>query len=111
MFDLNFSRVVLGPLLFVAAITAAPANSQTFKPAPAEQGHSDQESYCSNQGHRVEMGGLSCLRVDGRVFLARCGMSLNSPVWRTVQDSCPSEFDILADTGAAPSSSSQPGAN
>lgn len=111
MFDLNSSRLAFAPLLFVAAITAAPANSQTFAPTPAKEGHSYQESYCSNRGHRVEMGDLSCLRVDGRVFLARCGMSLNSPVWRMVQDSCPAEFDTLSDTMTAvtPSSSQASG--
>lgn len=111
MFDLNSSPVALALLFFVAAIIATPAKSQTFKPPPAKEGYSYQESYCSNRGSRVEMGDLSCLRVDGRVYLARCDMSLNSPVWREVQDSCPPEFNILADESAAASSSSQPGTN
>jgi len=111
MFDLNSSPVALASILFVVAIVTTPANSQTFEPPTAKEVHHYAETYCSNRGHRVEMGGLSCLRVDGRVFLARCDMSLNSPVWRTVQDSCPAEIDTLADKSAATSSSSQPGAN
>ena len=111
MFDLNSSPVAFASLLFVTAIVTTPANSQTFEPPPAKEGHDYAESYCSNQGHHVEMGGLSCLRVDGRVFLARCDMSLNSPMWRMVQDSCPPEFDTLADKSAATSSLSQPGTN
>ncbi len=111
MFDLNSTPISSASLLFIAAVVTTPANSQTFEPPTAKEGYSYSESYCSNQGHRVEVGGLSCLRVDGRVFLARCGMSLNSPVWRMVQDSCPPEFDTLADKSAATSSSSQPGTN
>jgi hypothetical protein len=111
MFDLNSSPITFASLLFVAAVVTTPANSQTFEPPTATEGYSSSESYCSNQGHRVEVGDLSCLRVNGRVFLARCGMSLNNPVWRMVQDSCPPEFDTLADKSAATSSSSQPGTN
>ena len=111
MLDLNSSPVALAALLFVAAIVTMPAKAQTFEPPPAKEGHTYADSYCSNQGHRVELGDLSCLRVDERVFLARCDMSLNSPVWRMVQDSCPAESDTLADKSAATSSSSQLGAN
>jgi len=111
MFDLNTSRVAFAPLLFVAALISVPASSQTFEPMPAKEGYSYSESYCINRGHRIEMGDLSCLRVDGRVFLARCDMSLNNPVWRTIQDSCPSGLDTLSDTksAAAPSSSQESG--
>ena len=111
MLDLNSSPVALAALLFVAAIVTMPAKAQTFEPPPAQGGHTYADSYCSNQGHRVELGDLSCLRVDERVFLARCSMSLNSPVWRRVQDSCPPEFDTLVDKSAATSASSQPGTN
>jgi hypothetical protein len=111
MFDRNSSLVALASLLFVAVIVATPAKSQTFEPPPAKEGYSYTDPYCSNRGNRVEMGELSCLRVDGRVYLARCGMSLNSPVWREVQDICPPEFNILADKNAATLSSPQPGTN
>jgi len=111
MFDLNSFPVAFASLLFVTAIITTPANSQTFEAPPAKEGHYYAETYCSNRGHYVEMGGLSCLRVDGRVFLARCDMSLNSPVWRMLQDSCPAAFDTLADKSTATSPSSQPGTN
>ena len=113
MFDLNTSRVAFAPLLILAVLVAAPASSQTFESVPAKEGYSYSESYCSNRGHRVEMGDLSCLRVDGRVFLARCDMSLNNPVGRTVQDSCPSGLDTFSDTksAAAPSSSQESGSD
>ena len=113
MFELNSSREAFATLLFVAAFVTMPANAQTFEPPPAKEGYSYSEPYCSNQGHRVEMGDLSCLRVDGRVFLARCDMSLNNPVWRTVQDSCPSGLDTFSDTksAAAPSSPQKSGSD
>ncbi|MGG7566405.1 hypothetical protein ACQ5SO_09620 [Rhodovulum sp. DZ06] len=56
-------------------------------PPPAE-GHSYPDCYCTNRGARVEMGALSCLRVGGEEFTARCGMSLNNPAWRRVRDGC-----------------------
>ena len=47
------------------------------------------ECYCTDtQGARVEMGEMICLRVDGRMFMARCAMSLNVPIWRKVSDGC-----------------------
>jgi len=47
------------------------------------------ECYCTDtQGARVEMGEMICLRVDGKMFMARCAMSLNVPTWRKVSDGC-----------------------
>ena len=111
MFHLNPSPVTFASFLLLAVIVSTPSNAQTYQPLPAKEGHEYAETYCSNRGHHVEMGGLSCLRVDGRVFLARCEMSLNSPVWRMVQNNCPAELDTLADKSAATSSSAEPGAN
>lgn len=34
-----------------------------------------------------------CLQVHGRVFMARCRMSLSNPIWRKVLDHCLS-FDL-----------------
>ena len=101
MSEQNMPRMSFVALFFVATLSATPAGSQTFEPLPAKDGYSYPESYCSNRGHRVEMGGLSCLRVDGRVFLARCAMSLNVPVWRTIQDSCPPGIDTVSDANPA----------
>jgi hypothetical protein len=87
---------VCAPLLFVAAFVAAPASSQTALSPADKDSYGYSEPYCSDRGHRFEMGELSCLRVDGRVFLARCGMLLNNPAWQTIQDSCPASLDKLS---------------
>ncbi len=68
--------------LIVILILAAPAAAQQRAfPTP----------YCRDgDGNRVELGELTCIAV-GCVppYLARCEMSLNSPMWRKVQDGCP----------------------
>ncbi|WP_299206930.1 hypothetical protein [uncultured Tateyamaria sp.] len=47
------------------------------------------ECYCTDKsGARVELGQTICLQVDGRMFMAQCQMSLNSPMWREVQEGC-----------------------
>ncbi len=47
------------------------------------------ECYCTDRGGaRVEMGQTICMQVDGRMFMAQCQMSLNSPMWREVQEGC-----------------------
>lgn len=44
---------------------------------------------CRNRGVMFELGETSCLRVDGRSYLARCEMKLNVSSWTEVQDGCP----------------------
>ena len=47
------------------------------------------ECYCTDKaGARVEMGENRCLSVGGRIFMARCEMSLNVPMWRETGGSC-----------------------
>ncbi|MEL7092643.1 MAG: hypothetical protein AAFN94_12995 [Pseudomonadota bacterium] len=47
------------------------------------------ECYCTDRaGARIEIGETICLQVDGRMFMAQCQMSLNSPMWREVQSGC-----------------------
>ncbi len=47
------------------------------------------DCYCTDRaGERVALGEVICLHVDGRMFLARCEMSLNNPMWREVQEGC-----------------------
>jgi len=47
------------------------------------------DCYCTDRtGSRVELGQTICLRVDGRMFMAQCQMSLNVPMWREVQKGC-----------------------
>jgi hypothetical protein len=48
-----------------------------------------QDCFCTDrQGTRVELGASICMQVDGRMFTARCEMSLNSPMWREQSDGC-----------------------
>lgn len=48
-----------------------------------------QDCYCTDgSGSRVELGEIICLRVDGRMFMAQCQMSLNVPMWREVNPGC-----------------------
>ena len=47
------------------------------------------DCYCTDgTGARVELGQLTCLAVGGRVFMARCEMSLNVPIWRDTGNDC-----------------------
>jgi acetyl-CoA carboxylase carboxyltransferase component len=47
------------------------------------------ECYCTDKaGSRVELGETRCLSVGGRMFTARCEMSLNVPMWREQQGGC-----------------------
>ena len=47
------------------------------------------ECYCTDKGGlRIELGQMTCLQVDGRMFMAQCQMSLNSPMWREVAPGC-----------------------
>ena len=47
------------------------------------------DCYCTDTaGGRVELGQTICMFVDGRAFMAQCQMSLNSPMWRRMQEGC-----------------------
>ena len=47
------------------------------------------DCYCTDsKGARVELGEMICLRVDGRMFMAQCQMSLNVPMWREIEEGC-----------------------
>lgn len=47
------------------------------------------DCYCTDKsGARVELGQMTCLQVDGRMFMAQCQMSLNVPMWREVAQGC-----------------------
>lgn len=47
------------------------------------------DCYCTNRGIRIELGDFSCLYVDGTTYLAQCQMALNNPMWRKIQNGCP----------------------
>ena len=47
------------------------------------------DCYCTDKsGSRIELGQMTCLQVDGRMFMAQCQMSLNVPMWREVAPEC-----------------------
>lgn len=65
-------------------LIAAPALADVTGP-----GGRTVDCYCTDtQGARVELGQMICLRVDGRMFMAQCQMSLNVPMWREVAQGC-----------------------
>ncbi len=66
------------------ALTAAPSLADVVGP-----GGKTVDCYCTDRaGARVELGEMICLQVDGRMFMAQCQMSLNSPMWREVSEGC-----------------------
>ncbi|MEM7524943.1 MAG: hypothetical protein AAF360_14550 [Pseudomonadota bacterium] len=67
--------------------TAAIADP-TFNAPPPAEGFSYPECYCTNRGVRVPIGAMSCLRIGSQEFTARCGMSLNNPAWRDLEEGC-----------------------
>ena len=74
-------------LLMVSSVLVAdlPADAEKRAAPPLKK----IECYCTDKtGSRHEMGELVCLDVDGRLFTARCEMSLNNPMWREVNDGC-----------------------
>lgn len=53
------------------------------------QGKKTVDCYCTDKsGARVELGQTRCLSVGGRLFMAKCEMSLNVPMWREKDGSC-----------------------
>ncbi|MEL6510920.1 MAG: hypothetical protein AAFQ47_00760 [Pseudomonadota bacterium] len=57
--------------------------------ADVSSGGKTVDCYCTDQGGaRIELGEQICLQVDGRLFTAQCQMSLNTPMWREVQNGC-----------------------
>jgi hypothetical protein len=47
------------------------------------------DCYCTDKsGARVELGETRCMNVDGRIFMAKCEMSLNVPMWRDQKIGC-----------------------
>ncbi len=72
-------------LLLADASTIAPKATGQLAAPPLPK----IECYCTDKiGERREMGELVCLDVGGRLFTARCEMSLNNPMWREVSEGC-----------------------
>jgi hypothetical protein len=61
-----------------------------YNPVPPAKGYRYPDCYCTDsQGSRVEIGRTACLRIGSQEVLAQCDMSLNNPIWRRVQEGCP----------------------
>ena len=70
--------------IFISLLMVSPALADV---TPASTKAVD--CYCTDkQRNRVELGETRCLHVDGRMFIARCQMSLNVPMWREMQEGC-----------------------
>lgn len=73
----------------VLALTTALALSTAPALADATIGGQTVECYCTDKtGSRLELGEMTCLQVDGKMFMAQCQMSLNVPMWRKISDGC-----------------------
>lgn len=71
-------------VLTLSLLLAGPALADVTSPSGKTV-----ECYCTDRsGARVELGETICMQVDGRMFMAQCQMSLNSPMWREVQSGC-----------------------
>ncbi|WP_415920437.1 hypothetical protein [Tateyamaria sp. SN6-1] len=69
---------------FLSLLMASPALADVTSPSGKTV-----ECYCTDRGGlRIELGETICMQVDGRMFMAQCQMSLNSPMWRQVQEGC-----------------------
>lgn len=73
-----------------------PGLAMAFLPAIADA----HNCKCRNRGTMFELGETSCLRVDGRSYLARCEMRLNVSSWIEIEDGCPVTLKIPAQTGS-----------
>ena len=77
--------------------------------ADATIGGKTVECYCTDKtGARVELGEMTCLHVDGKMFMAQCQMSLNVPMWRKISDGClssslPQSLQPAIDSGSVDS--------
>ena len=68
----------------ISLLAASPALADVTSPSGKTV-----ECYCTDKtGSRIELGQTICMQVDGRMFMAQCQMSLNSPMWREVEEGC-----------------------
>ena len=71
-------------LILLSCLIALPVGADVTSPSGKTV-----ECYCTDRNrNRIELGETICMQVDGRMFMAQCQMSLNSPMWREVQEGC-----------------------
>ncbi|WP_299626574.1 hypothetical protein [uncultured Tateyamaria sp.] len=75
-------------LIVLSALMVSPVLTPALADVTSPSGKTV-ECYCTDKsGARVELGQTVCLNVGGRMFMAQCQMSLNSPMWREVEQGC-----------------------
>lgn len=87
------SAALAGPALGAGTVPepVERQGGEGYNPVPPAKGYTYPECYCTDsQGRHVEIGDTACLKIGSKTFLARCGMSLNSPAWRRMHQDCPS---------------------
>lgn len=58
--------------------------------ASASAGVARADCACVNRdGARYNLGETTCIRVDGRSYMAECEMNLNVTSWKKIADDCP----------------------
>jgi hypothetical protein len=78
--NLYLMKKLLLTFVFFAVPVAADVTSPSGKTV---------ECYCTDgAGARVELGQHRCMNVNGRLFMARCEMALNVPMWREQAGGC-----------------------
>ena len=76
-------------LPFLLVVSPGLLLAEPPKPVHEITGANAPDCYCTDRNHkRIELGQIICLQVDGRMFTARCEMSLNNPMWRELGEGC-----------------------
>ncbi|PDT40501.1 MULTISPECIES: hypothetical protein [Sinorhizobium] len=84
------SLVVLQVLALSLAAAAMVAESAAASPP-------DRRCTCRNRdGTKYELGQMTCIRVGGISYMARCEMNLNVTTWKKVRDGCPTTHMTLS---------------
>jgi hypothetical protein len=76
----------------LAALGSSPARLLAFDLPAFMKVQDYPRPYCTNRGHRVELGQMSCLQGNNVDFLARCVVVLNNPSWQKVHEGCKVNF-------------------
>lgn len=85
-------KLICLSLFVTAALGVAPARPQAFDLPAFMKVQDYPRPYCTNRGHRVELGQMSCLQGNDVDFLARCVVVLNNPSWQKVHEGCKVNF-------------------
>ena len=73
--------------LFALVLSSFPTTA-VFADVVGPSGKAIDCFYTEKIGSRIELGQSICLSVGGRMFMARCEMSLNVAMWQETQNGC-----------------------